>query len=156
MSGTTTQGNQVTASPDTIRRVGLVPEKMWPTTGLATFAEFTKGIPQEIQDYAKQFLDLFEVKYEWVVTSNCGAPNIEFLKAQLKQAPLGLIHAYCGEDTAGNVQICQGCNQQHATMLYGIDDGIRIFDSVFAARKKFVLNYPLIWVLKTVVLEKEI
>lgn len=154
MSGTTQQGNQVTKGWNAIRKFGLVGEKMWPTSGLRNFEEFTIGIPLDIQNFALNFLNLFEVNYEWVVTGNCGAPDLTLLKTQLKQAPLQVIHSFCGADPLGIVQICQGCNQQHATMIYKIDTTIKDFDSVEAKLRELALNYPLIWVLKAVMNEK--
>jgi len=156
MSGTTQNGNQVTAGWDAIRKYGLVPQSMWPNNS-KTYEEFTKPIPIEIQNFAKNFLTLFEVQYEWIVIANCGAPDLDLLEYHLKQAPLQVVHPVCSRNSQGIIVPCGSCSSQHATMLYKIDrqnNWLKDYDSYAPYKNNFAINYPLLWVMKPVITEK--
>lgn len=153
VAGTTIQGNHVQVGIDAARHFGLVPEKMWGVT--QTYEEWIKSIPSEIQEFAKNFLTLFEIKYEWIVMGNCGKPDLEFIKAQLKQAPLLAIHPACPHKD-GVFQSCGSCASQHATLLYKVDDFVRIYDSYNPYQKPFAKDYPLTWLMKAVVRVKSL
>ena len=82
-SGTTTAGNYLNVVAETVRTQGIAPEKDW-TWDLDTFTWelFYAGIPTSVSQKAKQFLNLFDVGYEWVYDRN--------VLNHLKQAPMQL------------------------------------------------------------------
>ena len=155
MSGTTPQGNSLQKVWDSIRKDGLLPELMWKSQGALNWADYYKEIPQQIKDYAKNILTIFEFKYEWVVTGNCAAPNLELLKYHLKQAPLQPAHPLCARDSQGVFQPCNVCVTQHATSIYNIISTVKDFDHYYPYENEYALNYTFPWVMKAVVLLKK-
>lgn len=147
MSGTTWRGNTLQAVWDCIRNNGLVPEAMWPAGG-ANFDEYYMEIPQNVKDFAKKILDIFDFQYEWIVVGNCGQGDLAYLRNHLKQAPLQLAAPVGATDPNGVVLNPGVCTAQHATQIYGIDDNILQFDSYDPFKRKLVLNYPMPWIMK--------
>jgi len=156
MSGTTQNGNQVVNGWDAIRKYGLVPQSMWPNN-VSTYEEFIKPIPFEIQTFAKNFLTLFDVNYEWIVTGQCDSPNLDWLEYHLKQAPLQVVHPVCIRDNNGTFQRCGSFLTQHATVLYKIDrqnNLLKDYDHYSPYKNDFAIDYPLLWVMKGIMTEK--
>lgn len=151
MSGTTILGNTLKAVWDSIRINGLVPEKMWPAEGVQNWNQWIAEIPQDVKNYGKKVLDILEFKYEWVVVGNCGAPNLEFLKQQLKQAPLQLAAPACPRGNSEIIPNCKVCVTQHATQLYAIDEFLEQYDSYDSFRRLLAIDYPLPYIMKGVV-----
>jgi hypothetical protein len=155
MSGTTNKGNTLTNVWDSIRKDGLVPEDMWPypreqRKPVFSWDNFYSEITQNIKDFGKHILEIFDFQYEWVNLGNC-QPDVEQIKVQLKQAPLQLASLVCkGWDFAPVIAGC-GCGSQHATMIYNIDDTIHDYDSYDRYTKSLAINYGIPWILKGVV-----
>lgn len=154
MSSTTPLGNTLQKVWDSIRKDGLVPEQNWSSQSV-NFADYYKEIPQQVKDFGKNILTMFNFKYEWIVTSNCGASNLNYLKYHLKQAPLQPAHPLCVRDDNNVFQPCGACITQHATTIYHIDDLIRNFDHYEPYTNKYALNYAFPWIMKGVVTIKE-
>ena len=155
MSGTTKVGNTLKAVWDSIHNNGLVPEAMWPAQGVKTWEEWIAEIPQDIKDFGKNVLTILDIKYEWVVTGNCGAPDTNLLKYHLKQAPLQLAAPACPRGQGEVVRNCKVCVTQHATELYGIDEYLEQFDSYDSSRRLLAIDYLLPYVMKGVVKLKQ-
>ena len=119
-----------------------------------SFTEYYKEIPQQVKDFGKNILTIFDFKYEWIVTSNCGAANLDYLKYHLKQAPLQPAHPLCVKDDSNVFQPCGSCVTQHATTIYQIDDLIRDFDHYEPYNNKYALNYTFPWIMKGIVILK--
>jgi hypothetical protein len=154
LSGTTPQGNTLQKVWDAIRLYGLVPEEKWKNEGLS-WAEYYQEIPQQIKDFGLLFKSIFDIKYEWVVMGNCNAPNLEWLKYQLKQSPLQTAHPLCVRDNNNVFQTCGSCITQHATTIYNVNDLIRDFDHYYPYLNDYALNYTEPWIMKAVVTLKE-
>ncbi len=160
MSGTTRQGNYFVNVWDSIRKHGVLPEADWPyprdqRTPAFDWDDYYKEIPQELKDKALKFLDLFEVKYEWVI------PTLHDISYHLYQAPIQIAAPTCtGWNTARPVEACT-MKANHATMVYGIyraykekSEYIRDFDSYDPYRKDLVVNYPISYAIKGVLIPK--
>jgi hypothetical protein len=154
-SGTTLEGNYLQKVADFLRNVGTVPEKMWAYPRLQrepvfTWADYYRDIPDSVQEFAKNFLEIFEVKYEWV------QPSISEMKKHLKQAPLQIAAPVCpGWFTDNPVKTCPQTAPEHATLLLYIDEndnGYFIGDSYEPFIKKLDSNYPIPYAFKIVLL----
>lgn len=125
MSNTTSAGNSFRNVWETIRKVGLVSEQDWPMptqnfdSQQEFWNEYYKEIPKAIKDKALKFLDLFDIKYEWVLN---GTMNTDALKKGLEQSPIQIGTPVClpGWNNQ-NVPVCVGAIPSHGTMLYRIE-----------------------------------
>lgn len=152
VSGTTNKGNTLTNVWDSIRKDGLVPEDMWEfPRGSFTWDNYYDKIPSEVKDFAKNILDIFEFKYEWVYLSQCGNPLLSLMSQSLKQAPLHIVTPVCPTWKSGNVIPCGTCRTDHATMVYGISDAIKDFDHYEPFKKRLAVTYTIPYCLKGVV-----
>ncbi len=155
MSGTTKKGNTLQAVWDSIRKNGLVPESMWPATGVYNWDEWMKEIPQDIKDFAKNILTVLDFQYEWLVTNNCGEPNKDIIKEALKQCPLQIAAPSCPMDEDDRCHGCGSCVTQHATMIFGAtNDYYMQYDSYDKYKKILCNDFVMPYILKGVVKEK--
>lgn len=156
LSGTTPLGNTLQNVWDSIRKDGLVPESLWPSAGHESWTSFYSEIPQEVKDFGKNILKYFDFKYEWIVTGNCGSPDLDFLKYHLKQSPLQVAHPLCGRDEVGQMKVCPAgvCMTQHATTIYNISSKIEDFDHYYPYLNQYPLNYTFPWVMKGIAVVK--
>lgn len=154
MAGTTKEGTRVDAVWDSIRNDGLLPEKMLSLKDCKTQEEyFSKVITPEMKAIARKIKEIFEFKYEWVVTGNCGSPYLNYLKEQIKQAPLHVAHPLCNRDSNGVLTPCGVCVTQHCTLIYNINElHIENFDHYSPFKNKYKRDYPFPWVMKGIVL----
>lgn len=158
MSGTTPSGNILTNVWDSIRKDGLVPEKMWafPRTSFS-WDNYYQEIPQEIKDFAKKILSILKFEYEWIYLEQCGNPPLDLIRQALKQAPVQIATPVCPGWSSGNVIPCGTCRTDHATMIYRIDNAVNDFDHYEPFTKRLALTYTIPYCLKGVVsLVKEI
>ncbi len=155
MSGTTINGNTLEAVWDSIRKDGLVPEEMWSRLDAKNWAEWAAEIPVDVKNFGKNILTIFDFNYEWLIVGDCGLPNLNLIKQNLKQCPLQLAGPVCGADNSGTVQICQYCKAQHATVILAIDNFIQQFDSYEPFDKKLSINFPTQFLLKCIVSLKQ-
>lgn len=150
MSGTTRQGNSFVNVWDSIRKHGVLPEADWnypreQRTPVFDWPDFYSEIPQEKKDKALKFLELFDIKYEWIPTT------LENIKTHLYQAPIQIAAPTCpGWNNENPVTRC-GLSPNHATMLYRVSDHIHDFDTYNPFRKELVIDYPVYYALKGVV-----
>jgi hypothetical protein len=148
MCGTTPQGAQLTDVLYSITHDGWLLEEDYPFSADMTPEEYYKEIPQALKDKALQNLAKvnWEVKYEWANTGDCH-PDLNFLKIQLRQAPLQRATSY----SSGM------CNCEHATVVYKIDDQfVYVFDTYNGGLVKNPLTYSMPWLMKIVVQPKTI
>jgi hypothetical protein len=128
MSGTTLQGNSAQNVWNSIRHDGLVPESMYPSQGVKTRDEYYQPIPQNIIDFGKKILDIFDFSYEWVSYSNFGLPEADKIKQALKQSPLQVLTAVCPNFFSNEIVPTCSLAIVHATEIYGYDDLIDWLD----------------------------
>jgi hypothetical protein len=144
MSGTTRKGNYFTNVWDSIRKHGALPEADWPYKQDFNWDNYYSEIPQALKTKALDFLNFFEVKYEWipVITS--------LLTDNLFQAPIQIATPLCnGWSTDKPVKACT-LSPNHATMLYRIGKSIFDFDHYAPFRKELALDYPISYAIKGV------
>lgn len=153
MSGTTKQGNYLTAVWDSIRNHGLVPEEDWPSdVDNLRWEEYYKEIPQAVKDKAQKFREIFETKYEFVY-SGSGKATDE-IREHITQAPLQLASPVCSPwNTTAVIQSCTANIPQHATQIFGYQNEqiVQIYDTYDPFSKKLAWNYPMPYILKGVV-----
>lgn len=152
MSGTTKNGNYLTAVWDSIRNHGLLPEKDW-AFDLSKFdwEYYYTEIPQELKDKAKKILDIMEFSYEYVFPGSLNCQRS--IKEHLKQAPLQIAAPVCPDWSSNNVvPTCGLTRAQHATMIYGFEDKklFNDFDHYDPFEKQLDWNYPIPYVIKGV------
>ena len=155
MSGTTQQGNSGQRVWDSIRKDGLVPEKMWSQVGVKDWNEWMAEIPQDVKNFAKNILTIFDFDYEWIVQGNCGFADLGLLSSHLRQAPLQLMAPVCGRDETGLSNPCGSCFTQHATTLYAIGDVLSQYDHYEPFIRRLSLKYTMPYILKGVVSIKQ-
>jgi len=149
MSGTTQDGNTLQKVCDTLRHAGAVPEKDWPyprlqRTPVFDWGDFYAEIPQEVINKGQQFLEKFEIQYEWV--------QDDFAK-HLKQAPLQIAIGLC-QPWDDNVAGCGIKPAGHAIMLYGIDEGYKVLDQYEPYQKFLQPDYQIPWIMKIIIKPK--
>jgi hypothetical protein len=153
MSGTTRQGNTFVNVWDSIRKHGVLPEGDWnypreQRTPVFDWDDYYQEIPQALKDKAKRFLDLFDIKYEWLT------PTLDDYRKHLAQSPIQIAAPTCpGWNTDSPVNRC-GMMANHATMLYRVSDNIHDFDTYNPFRKELAKDYPIFHALKGVVIPK--
>lgn len=136
-SGTTKNGNYFTKVGDTIRLVGLLPEKDLPLTG-STWEEYAdpKKITKAMEDKAKKFNDYFDIYYEWVFFNQDDRFDQNEQEAMAKALKLS------------PVQIGIPVPAHHATTcLYQDEDSYVVFDQydpfIFDTDKKNAMHFAL-------------
>ena len=154
VSGTTRVGNYLVAVWDAIRKYGLIPESDWTfnpaqRTPAFDWDDYYAPIPQALLDKGKKFLDLFDVKYEWLLAGGQVTPK--FMKEWLKGGPIQIASATCPGWSTGNVPACSLATN-HATMIYGVDDtGYKLFDHYAPFQKTLALDYKIPYAMRAVV-----
>ena len=152
MSGTTKLGNYMTNIWESIRKDGLVPEKMWPAGSEFVWDKYYEEIPQEIKDFGKNFLEIFQVNYEFVVVYD--SDYAERIKKHLQQAPLHIAAPVCPPwNTDKVLEACGDRKASHATMIYGYTDSdyFNDFDHYNPFQKKLDWEYYIPFAIKGVV-----
>jgi hypothetical protein len=160
ISGTTHQGNDIGSVIQSVRDYGLVPEAMWSFPANFTWDNYYAEIPQEVKDFGKHFLEVFDVKYEWAILDGWAIPSPtlnETVRMSLKQAPLQVAMPVCpGWGTDNPVKTCPSIQSQHATLFYNIDNTAYYdFDHYPIFRKRLSLSYPVCYGMRIVVSEKK-
>lgn len=126
MSGTTENGNTKQAVWDSIRKDGVLPQKLgYQVNDFNDRQTYLTTKPTESQkDIAKKFLDYFIVKYEWI---NWGKiTNFDLIKKHLKQAPIHISTPFCSTWNTKPPKKVKDCGLQithHATSYIGMKKG---------------------------------
>ena len=154
MSGTTKNGNYLTAVWDSIRKDGLLPEKDWHfDLNKFQWDDYYCEIPQELKDKAKKILDIFDFKYEFAVANT--QDYQQAISTNIKQSPLQIAAPVCPNWVARDsiVPTCGLTAAQHATMIYGFNclELFRVLDHYNPFAKKISWNYPIPFAIKGVV-----
>lgn len=89
MSGTTPDGNYLWKVADSIRKDGIVEEEEWPTPANPTWESYYATPPIELINKAKGFLNLWDIKYEWI--SGIRGIDRDTLIHHLKQSPIQVV-----------------------------------------------------------------
>lgn len=148
MSGTTHLGNSIQCVWDSIRKDGVVPEGDYGYYSNLTWDDYYCDVPQNLKDKGRKFLDLFDIKYEWL---SC---DLGTFQKQLFQAPIQVAAPTCsGWNTDVPINKCS-LKPNHATMVYRVGNTIHDFDTYSPFRKELVLDYPIFYALKGVVIPK--
>lgn len=160
-SGTTSSGNQLQNPAEAVRKFGLLPEKDLPNAqSVSTFDEWINPqiLTQAHYDKAKRFLEIFDIKYEWIVTGEEGKEDV-FMR-HLKQAPILTAVGTCAVWNEPEGVILDPCPQKqinHAiTLISMVQDSYKeITDQYVPFYKKLGWKFYMLWGLKIVVSVRE-
>lgn len=119
VSGTSKGGNSPRKVCNFLRKVGVVPEDMYPFTD--TFEEYYQGIPPKLYELAREFNEKWEFRYEEV-------PN-SLLTEAIKYSPL-LVSVPAWFKTKGLFYRPEGMKDNHATTLIKVTPEYKsVFDT---------------------------
>lgn len=138
MSGTTRSGNGFTKVGDSIRKDGTVKEEIYPfPEEIKTWEEFYADVPSGIKSLGQQFLNEYNIQYEWVPF------NIGAVKEALKYAPLQVAVQAWFQRPNGLFYSPDGMTHNHATLLIGYKEGEywEVFDSYDPFIKRLEWNF---------------
>ena len=159
-AGTTDErGNTLYGPWDAIRKDGLIPQPQGAQVNDFTSAKGWYGTKPTAEQYAvgKQFLEMFEVRYEWVVLGQLGQQSV--MAHHLRQAPLHLLvptRSTWNNPTVANVGAYTGVN--HAVGLYAQSGGQShsVLDHYNPFLKRLAWDYYMPYALKGVVSPKTV
>lgn len=143
MSGTTKEGNYLVSVWDSIRHDGVLPESDWPfVLDEFSWKEYYKDIPQKLKDKAKKFLDIFEVKYEWLSLGN--------FREHLSTAPIQVVVKVDKNWGSSEIVPPTLMGSGHAVLLYASNKYLKIYDHYFKFKKTLAGNYPIVCAMRGV------
>lgn len=87
VSNTTKNGNTFNKVWDSIRKYGVVPEQDWPLTEDYSWDVYYKNISEEILNKGKKFLEIFDIKWDWIAYGNMNDAT-ELCIAALQSSPV--------------------------------------------------------------------
>lgn len=127
ISGTKEGGNSPQVVCEFLRTIGVVPEHLWPfDETISSFEDFYAPLPQSLIDLAKDFVNTWDFKHEFV-------PNDPVtISAALQCSPLLIsVPAWFKDSSTGLYYRPEGMVDNHATTLVYERVGAfrRIFDS---------------------------
>lgn len=130
-SGTTRAGNSFQRVLDALRKVGVVPESLWPSTldpniDKIDWDEFYKEIPQELKDLAKESLKYYSLLYESIARGS-QKNRAEDIRKALEHAPILLGIATCSP-WYDRVPVCDS-QPNHAVLNDCFEKSYYIWDS---------------------------
>lgn len=149
MSGTTTNGNDFASVWDSIRKHGLLPQ----TDGYSPsdFDNINEWLdPTRVttkqKEKALKFLELFDVKYEFVLY---GYSNPDVIAYHLKQAPIHIGTPTCNWG-GGIIQSCGVQPITHATCSHGSESKVATltYDHYNPMNKKLAWDYHIPYAVK--------
>jgi len=158
VSNTKNPGNSPQVVCDFLRKIGLVPEELWPyNNSINSWEKWSKPIPAKLYELAKEFNIEWDFRYEQVMSN----PN-SITKA-LTMSPL-FVSVSAWYPKGDKFYRPQGMNDNHATTMFyqRAGDFRRVFDSYDSPHIKdvewddvpqFVQRY---WIKKREDVEKQI
>lgn len=158
VSGTKSPGNSPQVVCDFLRKIGVVPQELWPyLPDMNTWDEWSAPIPQNLIDLAKEFNNEWDFRYEQVPSKP------EAISEALKCSPL-LISVTAWHLKDGMYYRPEGGGDNHATTMFSEREGAfrRVFDSYgsphikdvdWKATPEFVQRF---WIKKKVLVEQQI
>jgi hypothetical protein len=154
MANTSRQGNWPQKVCDTIKHVGLLPEKDWLWSDNFDWNGYYAEIPQVLKDKALLFLKYFSFQYEWLSTQPVIASYAP-IAVNLKQAPLQLITATCPPWNTSEIIVACPNAPTHATMAFkqeeDLEEALYDYDSYPPYRKRLAKDYPIYDIMKAFV-----
>lgn len=144
VSGTNEKGNYLSTVADTIRTRGLVLEDVWSFGDFKSWKEYMTDPPIEFDDFGEEFLQHYEIRWEWVLTR-----DVKDLKDILQTAPLQ-VTGFAWEEPVDGIYKRTTRKANHAFTLYDYNDGEYwlIYDHYDKAIKKLAWNYKFGHILK--------
>jgi hypothetical protein len=153
LDGTNENGTPMVAPPDAMRKFGLIPFSDWTFTEGMTWDDFYSSIPANLILRGKQFLNFFDIQYEWIKNGGPGTP-VALMQTHLQQAPLCIGAPVCEPWDQVSVPTCSSLEAAHSTLVYNVDTITHFFDHYVPFKKVFALDYNIPFILKIVVTVK--
>ena len=125
ISGTKEGGNSPSTVCEFLRKIGVVPQEIWPfDESIKTFEKFYEPIPPKLYELAQEFNREWDFKHEFVPL------NHDAISAALKCSPL-LISVSAWFERDGKYYRPEGMTDNHATTMMYERQGefMRVFDS---------------------------
>lgn len=140
ISGTSPRGNSVSRVCEKARKAGMVPEKYWEYDRdlIKTWEEFYREIPEDIVELGENFLEEYDLKWEWVWSNNA-----EDIKEALMYSPLTVSVFAWGTPDANGIYRRNTRRRNHIVLLYGYKDKQywKIYDTYNNVYKKLAWNF---------------
>lgn len=161
VGGTTESGNYLYMPWEVLKKHGALPEIDFQAPADFTWEEYYQEPGIERRNKAKIFLDVFDVKWEWVIS---GATEMndairDQMITHIKQAPLHVATPVCpGWLTGVFVSPCGKISPQHATIIDCIDSVEQFFhdfDHYYPFGKTLSKHYVVPAVIKGVLTVKK-
>lgn len=133
------KGAQFTTVAEIAKNYGLVPESAWPIKENMTWEEFYADIPPEVFKLGEEFLEIFQLLYEWVdnnfalIDDPLGPETTKALKQAPLQVAIGLpgFHAL----------------QMGEAIIKRRTEKIELFDTyppfIYTANKSYKIHYSM-------------
>jgi hypothetical protein len=163
MAGTSINGNSQNYVWESIRKVGLLPQKdlnysYAQSENFLTQWDMCEDYynPDVVTDFmkikAKQVFRWITIQYEWVgANSKVSTPYVAIVKA-LKQAPVQIGAPACPDWNSGDVHPCGKTQAEHATTIYGWTlNSYKDFDHYNPYLKTLSTDYFIPYAIKAVV-----
>lgn len=125
ISGTKEGGNSPQRVCEFLRKVGVVPQEVWPfNKSIDTFGKFYEDIPPKLYELAKEFNERWVFKHEYVPT------NHKAISEAITLSPL-LVSAAAWFKRNGKYYRPEGLSDSHATTMFYNREGEfrRVFDT---------------------------
>ena len=133
VSGTKDGGNSPQVVCEFLRKIGVVPEELWPFgPDIDSFDKFYAPIPPKLYELAREFNEEWEFKHEFVPSTD------ETIEKALKCSPLGI--SVCAWFPRGEMYYRpDGIQDNHFTTLIMAKNGQ--FKRVFDSYDSFIKDY---------------
>lgn len=163
LADTTPAGNSVTKVMDTIRKQGMIPEKLLPfSDDIDEWDKYyaPKPMTEQFILIAKNWLTFYSVGYEWVFTTN-SRNKISKLKDALRFSPIGVsVLAWYGPNEKG-LYYKPESGSNHWCMIYGyVEEGPikfwKCYDHYDNTIKKLEWNFDFDFAMRCVLQKKTI
>jgi len=143
-SGTNKDGNYLSTVADTILTKGLILEDFWSFDDFKSWKEYMEDPPEALDAYGREFLEHYEVRWEWVLTR-----DMKELKQILKTAPLQ-VTGFAWEDPVDGIYQRTTKKPNHAFTWYDYKEGEYrlVYDHYDRSIKKLAWNFKFGHILK--------
>lgn len=124
ISGTKEGGNSPNTVSEFLRKIGVVPQEVWPfDETITSFTKFYEKVPPKLYELAREFNEKWEFKHEFVPN------NSELIRQALQSSPLG-ISVPAWYERNGKYYRPDGVEDNHFTTMFKKDTVFDSYDSV--------------------------
>lgn len=164
MAGTSINGNSQSYVWESIRKVGLLPQRDLSYSleeSQKFLTQYDMGedyynpvkVTEAMKAKAKLIFRYITIQYEWVWANSKASCPRELIRTALKQAPVQIGAPACPDWNTGNVHSCGKTAAEHATTIYDMqsDNSLNDFDHYNPYLKVLSPDYFIPYAIKAVV-----